>query len=93
MREVHEETGWECRIATPLKETRYTFFRGKTFVRKRVRWFRMQPLRETGEPDPKEILDTMWVTFDEARAHLHHGDDWPLLETARASAKESKRWG
>jgi diadenosine hexaphosphate hydrolase (ATP-forming) len=93
LREVHEETGWECEILGPIKETHYTFYRGPKFVRKRVQWYWMKALKESGKPDADEVSAVQWCKFDEARELLHYPDDWGLLEAARHSEKESRRWG
>lgn len=54
LREVAEETGYECEVRRPLALVRYSFVRKGRLVRKRVRWYWMEPLppRASRRPPP-----------------------------------------
>lgn len=90
LREVYEETGWECRIAPgskrPFKKVQYFFRRGKELVRKQVIWFLMEPVKKTGSRDPHEILQTRWASFSEAEKLVSYKSDKLLLEELKAQA-------
>jgi len=87
LREAAEETGWECEIVGPLCQVRYSFRREGRLVRKRVRWYRMRPVRRAGPPDAKEIFGLRWVGFDGARALLRYPADLRLLDRVRAPGR------
>lgn len=80
LREVREETGWKCEIETPLMDVQYSFTRGSVKINKTVRWFFMRPSEQVGKPQPEEILDTRWVTLDEAKKLLTYETDLKLLK-------------
>ncbi len=46
LREVHEETGWECRIVRPILDVDYFFMNDGVRFHKVVRWFLMEPIVE-----------------------------------------------
>src|SRR5688572_16168742 len=50
LREVYEETGWECRINGPLDDISYFFVKDQIRFHKLVRWFTMEAIKETGKP-------------------------------------------
>lgn len=79
LREVEEETGWKCRSLGLLSNVTYFFRRKEKLVFKRVRWFRMEPVRKTGQPDAKEILRTRWVEAKKAVELLTYPGDRRLL--------------
>lgn len=79
VREVEEETGFSCEVEGPLTLVRYRFMREGRLVRKRVRWYRMKPLKRTGEPDAVEVLSTRWVSPDKASALLKYPGDKRIL--------------
>lgn len=83
LREVAEESGWECAVERALASCRYSFLRKGRLVRKRVRWYWMRPLRRTGRPDPKEIFGLRWLSYDRARSLLSYPADLRLIEKAR----------
>ena len=57
LREVREETGWNCRSTGTFLDVSYSFRREGRRVDKVVHWFRMEPVKKVGEPDPDEIID------------------------------------
>ncbi len=83
LREVHEETGWRCRVRKTLELARYSFTRQGRKVSKRVRWYLMEPLSKNGKPDAREIFGVNWLPFSKARARLKYPADFRLLAKAR----------
>ncbi len=84
LREVHEETGFECEVISPLTLVRYMFMREGRLVRKRVRWYWMRPGRRSGSPDAKEVHEVRWFTPGEAVAVLKYVGDKRLLTLIEA---------
>ena len=84
IREVEEETGWRCRIDAELPRSQYWFQREGRRVKKTVRWFRMVPLEQVGEPD-KEVDAAVWVPVREAVERLTYDSDRELLRAAEAA--------
>jgi 8-oxo-dGTP diphosphatase len=80
LREVHEETGWECRVTGTLTDVDYFFVREGVRYHKLVRWFRMEPVKESGTPMEGEILACKWASVDEARKLLSYPTDFKLLD-------------
>ena len=84
LREVREETGWDCKIippkARPFARVKYFFKRDGTLVRKRVAWFLMAPSRKSGASDPREILRTRWASLRSAANLIRYPSDKKLLE-------------
>lgn len=79
LREVREETGWTCRIKDDLITVEYKFSRQGRLVDKKVRWFWMEPVEETGAPDAVEVHEARWVCSDEAFKMLSYPGDLELL--------------
>ena len=82
LREVQEETGYQCQIVQELPASTYWFQRGEQRVRKTVRWFLMQPVQKVGEHDT-EIDAVAWVPFTEAERRLSYSSDRRLLRAVR----------
>jgi 8-oxo-dGTP diphosphatase len=76
LREVLEETGFECELGEQLGVTTYAVA-GRE---KEVRWFRMTPKRDSGDCDG-EVDELRWLTVDDAIALLSYNRDRKLLET------------
>jgi 8-oxo-dGTP diphosphatase len=75
LREVHEETGFVCRLAGEAGTTEYVDSRGRP---KRVRWWLMEPLQ--GDFTPTDEVDELrWAKPDEAATMLSYGRDLALL--------------
>ena len=71
LREVREETGYEVELGAFLEELRYEV----NGVPKIVRFWNMRPLGPSrGIQDPKEVLEAVWMSPDQALARL----DYPL---------------
>lgn len=79
LREVQEETGFDCEVIAPLTLVRYRFQREGQLVRKRVRWYWMRPVKKTGKPDAVEVLDTRWRSPRKAADILRYPGDKRLL--------------
>jgi 8-oxo-dGTP pyrophosphatase MutT (NUDIX family) len=79
VREVREETGWECEVVRELEAVTYWFQRGGRRIRKTVRWYLMRPLRKVGEHD-HEVDEVLWTDPADARARLRYGSDLKLVD-------------
>lgn len=81
VREVAEETGWDCEIVDYLYKAEYTFTRGSDLVDKEVAWFTMKRVGGDGMPKtPDEILDIKWCALAEAGKELSYNSDLEILE-------------
>jgi 8-oxo-dGTP pyrophosphatase MutT (NUDIX family) len=80
LREVREETGWQCRLGKRFGKAQYRFQRGGRKVFKTVDWFLMEPVAREGEADPAEILDVRWCSLAEARELLTYDSDKAILK-------------
>jgi 8-oxo-dGTP pyrophosphatase MutT (NUDIX family) len=80
LREVEEETGWRCESQGLLGEVRYTFKRNGRPVDKKVRWYRMKPLKKVGRPDAVEIMTTRWVSLRALSKYLTYPSDIKLAK-------------
>ena len=80
LREVREETGWECEVVRELEAVTYWFQRNGQRVRKTVRWYLMRPLRLAGEHD-HEVDEVAWASREEALSRLRYDSDRRLLTT------------
>ena len=79
-REVWEETGWRCRVVSPLLDVRYRFKRGGEPVDKVVHWFRMAPEAHDGTPDAEEVLETAWCDMAEVARRVTYPSDRDILK-------------
>ncbi|MBV9080217.1 MAG: NUDIX domain-containing protein [Elusimicrobia bacterium] len=80
LREVKEETGWDCRVTKRVSDTKYFFIKDGVRFFKTVRWFLMEPLECTGKPMEGEILACRWASMSEAKDLLTYPSDLKLLE-------------
>ena len=80
LREVREETGWECEVVRELEAVTYWFQREGRRIRKTVRWYLMRPLRKVGEHD-HEVDEVLWTDPGDARARLRYESDLKLVAT------------
>lgn len=79
LREVLEETGYECRIVAPLETTRHRMSNGV----KEVRWFAMRPLPSSpGFQKNEEIDKIQWVSRKKAKELLDYETDRHLIKNA-----------
>ncbi len=79
LREVQEETGWECRIVKPLIDVSYYYIDNGIRYHKTVRWYLMEPVKKTGEFMEDEILECEWVSVPEAKKRVTYDSDRKLL--------------
>jgi len=93
VREVLEETGYECRIVAPLEATRHRISNGV----KEVRWFAMRPLPSSpGFKKNDEIDKIQWVKND--RLLIKNADYKLLTQTGtiflfrHAAAGNRNKW-
>lgn len=81
VREVLEETGWECEIDSFLFTATYSFMRGDMMVDKDVRWYLMKRVGGDGMPKtPDEVLDMRWLPLAEAEKELLYASDQELID-------------
>lgn len=88
VREVEEETGWRCKITKPFMRVQYFFQHDGILVRKIVHWFLMDALERTGKSDPKEIMDSRWVPWDEAKELLVYDSDRKIMAKLKPEEKK-----
>ena len=82
LREIREETGYLCRLKQKLQATNYTFHSDTTQIRKTVHWFLVEPIRQAGPPNPREVKEIGWFTLSEALEKLTYESDQGLLRVA-----------
>lgn len=91
LREVAEETGWECEILSELMTAAYKFQRQGRLVDKKVQWYWMAPKKKVGKPDAVEINETKWVSSDDAFETLKYPSDLELLACWKKAAFTERR--
>jgi ADP-ribose pyrophosphatase YjhB (NUDIX family) len=84
LREVREETGWQCELVHELQPVTYWFQRSGARVRKTVRWYLMRPLEKVGDHD-HEVDEVAWTTREEALTRLRYDSDRRLVTTTLQS--------
>ncbi|MGH7356882.1 MAG: NUDIX hydrolase [Candidatus Rokuibacteriota bacterium] len=82
LREVREETGYQCEVVRELEAVTYWFQRSGQRIRKTVRWFLMRPLEKVGDHD-HEVDEVVWAEPEEARGRLRYDSDRRLLTLTR----------
>ncbi len=81
LREVAEETGFDCEIIRALCKADYSFERQGRHVDKDVRWYLMRRLGGDGVvKTPDEIFDIKWCEPGEAKKYLSYPSDLKMLE-------------
>jgi 8-oxo-dGTP diphosphatase len=80
LREVEEETGLRCRLGSELSPVNYRDRRGRP---KRVRYWMMEPIDDTGFVANDEVDELRWCSADEATALLSYDHDRQLVEALR----------
>jgi len=81
IREVSEETGWDCEITSPLYKAEYSFLRGEMMVDKEVHWFLVKRVGGDGLPrTPDEVLDMKWLPLAEAENELIYKSDLEIID-------------
>jgi 8-oxo-(d)GTP phosphatase len=77
VREILEETGFNCRIVAPLETTRYRVGRGV----KEVAWFAMRPLPDSpGFKKNSEVDRIKWLSRSEAKKLVDYDLDRSLID-------------
>lgn len=81
IREVAEETGWDCEIKSDFYRAEYSFERAGKPVDKDVRWFLMKRAGGDGVPKtPDEVLDAKWCSLLDAGKELAYLSDLAMLD-------------
>jgi ADP-ribose pyrophosphatase YjhB (NUDIX family) len=93
VREVKEETGWDCRITRSLGEVNYKFKRDGRLIDKTVVWFLMETVGETGIPDAQEVMECRWLKTAEAEALLTYPSDKTLAGRLKKAASPPRSRG
>lgn len=78
LREVREETGYECEVVSELGPVTYWFHRDGQRIKKTVEWFLMRPLQKVGEHD-QEVDEVRWADRADAASRLRYDSDRRLL--------------
>jgi 8-oxo-dGTP pyrophosphatase MutT (NUDIX family) len=99
LREISEETGIQCEslaLRSPLPPSEYVFRRPNhgPLVFKRVYHFVVEtPAGTELHPDPAEIAEAAWLSFDDARARLTFKDTVAVLDAARSALQHGPSRG
>lgn len=80
LREVREETGWDCKILKHLLDVDYFFTRDHIRTHKTVRWFLMEPKEKVGDFNPGEVKQCDWVSPKEIRLRISYDSDHKILD-------------
>jgi len=81
LREVAEETGWDCEIVSDLYKAEYSFLREGMLVDKDVHWFLVRRVGGDGMPrTPEEIFDSKWLPLAEAENELIYKSDLEIAD-------------
>lgn len=78
LREVREETGYDCAVVRPLEAVTYWFQRHGQRIKKTVRWYLMRPLAKGGEHD-HEVDEVAWAAPADAVHRLRYDSDRRLV--------------
>jgi 8-oxo-dGTP pyrophosphatase MutT (NUDIX family) len=86
IREVAEETGYDCAIAGEIHTARYSFIRNGRRVEKDVRWYLMRLTGGDGVvKTPDEISAVEWLSFEDALGRLTYPSDLTILDLLRTA--------
>lgn len=83
LREVREETGYQCELLRELPPVTYWFQRDGRRIKKTVRWYLMRPVEKVGEHD-HEVDEVLWAERADALARLRYESDRRLVGAAPA---------
>lgn len=78
LREVREETGYECEVVRALGPVIYWFHRDGQRIKKTVDWFLMRPVQKVGEHD-QEVDEVRWADRADAASRLRYESDRRLV--------------
>jgi 8-oxo-dGTP pyrophosphatase MutT (NUDIX family) len=80
LREVHEETGLQLELESPIRSVSYVFVRGRTRFHKTVHFFLMHPVGGDVSRHDREFDDVRWLDLDEALELMTHATERALVE-------------
>ena len=83
IREVAEETGWECTLGDELPAVRYTDRNGRDKI---VRYWMMTPVAFAGFSPNDEISEVRWLPLGEAATLLSYDADRQLVQRVEEGA-------
>ena len=88
LREIAEETGMDAaslRIRASLPTSEYVYRRGGRLIFKRVHHFLVEATGPAAlKPDPGEVTEAAWLSFDDALARVTFRDTVLALREARS---------
>lgn len=84
LREVAEEAGLQCRVKETLALVRYSFTRKGRPVKKRVRWYWMEPVKSVTATTPHEVFGKKWLGYTGAKRLLEYPADLRLLDRMKS---------
>lgn len=80
LREVYEETGYQCEIVKEINRVTYFYRKNNQLIRKTVYWYQMKPLKKIKDKD-WEVLDVIWEDINKLSEILTYKSDKKLIET------------
>jgi len=80
LREVHEETGLELELESPIRSVSYVFVRGRIRFHKTVHFFLMRPVGGDVSQHDREFDDVRWLDIDEALELMTHATERALVD-------------
>ena len=93
LREDREETGYNCRVVSPLLRVSYRYSIATDIVKKDVQWYLMDHPVRVGKHDAAEILEVRWASIQNAAALVAYPSDRHLVElvSEMAQARGARR--
>lgn len=95
LREVREEAGITCEIINPLEDIEYWFVGAydggpKKRYHKKVHFYLMKYLDGSIEDHDHEVVETRWVSLDDAEAMLAFDGERGLIAKSRSLLETAK---
>lgn len=93
LREIVEETGIEGRIVSELPTTQYEFFHRDGRVTKTVRYFLVEAMAGTLQPQEGEVCEVRWFKPAEVAELRQYDNNRPILDQALAMLSDAREKG